>query len=647
MTSQKISAEFTIDIGRTKGRISKLWFGHNLEHTRSCMWRGLCAQLIRNRKFAGKPHQLMGQAAEWYPIGPSQTYFLLDSSDNSWILPDDRNVYTRHYNTDQRRRRHELNCQRIQAYVNGERCGIGQDRLPLFAGREYEVRLVLRSSEGMSVSASFLSHDGKKTYFETTIEVLPNDWHSYVAVFAAPDTDPEARMEITFNRMGELAIGAVSLLPKYNFHGMRTDVVELLKEIGTPILRWPGGNFAGDYRWQDGLLDIDERGPLNSFMEIETLPHTFGFDFHEVGTDEYIALCQEIGAEPFISINLAWETPEESAAWVEYCNGSPDMKWGKVRAERGHPESYNVKYWSLGNEMGYGHMEGPNDPGAYAKKAKACAEGMKRVDPSITLVTSGAWSKEEWFSDCLGPLASHVDYISHHEYAPFMTHYTGEKSKEDFKNLVTVPTQRTIKEMKDIRNKINTCVREDRFIGISFDEWNCWYAWYRTPGVAEGIYAASMLNLFCREALDVGMTIGCYFEPVNEGAVIVDPGGSRLTPVGQAFSLFKAHHGNITINLAPQDPEGLVDAAASIDEDSGDLVVTLVNRNSDESCKVKLSIVGAKKVALSEGFLLRSDDFLPASVFDEAEADTTVIDDNTVDATLPKHSIARLRFSCG
>jgi alpha-L-arabinofuranosidase len=228
-----------------------------------------------------------------------------------------------------------------------------------------------------------------------------------------------------------------------------------------------------------------------------------------------------------------------------------------------------------------------------------------------------------------------------------MTHYTGEKSKEDFTNLVTVPTQRTIKEMKDIRNKINTCVREDRFIGISFDEWNCWYAWYRTPGVAEGIYAASMLNMFCREALDVGMTIGCYFEPVNEGAVIVDPGGSRLTPVGQAFSLFKTHHGNITINLAPQDPEGLVDAAASIDEDSGDLVVTLVNRNSDESCKVRLSIVGAKKVALSEGFLLRSDDFLPASVFDEAEADTTVRDDDTVVATLPKHSIARLRFSCG
>lgn len=647
MTPQKISAEFTINIGRTKGRISKLWFGHNLEHTRSCMWQGLCAQLIRNRKLAGNPHQLIGQAAEWYPIGPSQTCFFLDSSDNSWILPDDRNGYTRHYNTDKRRRSHELNYQRIQACVNGERCGIGQERLPLFAGREYEVRLVLRSSERMPVSTSFLGHDGKRTYFETTLEVSADGWRSYVAVFVAPDTDPEACMEITFNRMGELAIGAVSLLPKDNFHGMRTDVVELLKEIGTPILRWPGGDFAGDYRWQDGLLNVDERGPLNSFQEIETQPHTFGFDTHEIGTDEYIALCKEVGAEPFISINLAWETPAESAAWVEYCNGSPNMKWGKVRAERGHPESYNVKYWSLGNEMGYGHMEGPNTPGAYAEKAKACAEAMKRVDPSITLVTSGSWSKQEWFSDCLGPLASLVDHISHHEYVPYMTHYTGEKSKEDFQNLVTAPTRRTIKEMKDIRNKMNTHIPEDRFVGISFDEWNCWYAWYRTPGVAEGIYAASMLNMFCREALDVGMTIGCYFEPVNEGAIVVESGGSRLTPVGQAFSLFKAHHGNVAVELTAQDPEGPVDAAASIDENSDDLVVTLVNQYADESCNIKLSIIGAKDVALSEGFLLRSDDFLPASVFNEATIDTVVRDDDTVVVALPKHSIARLRFSCG
>lgn len=93
-------------------------------------------------------------------------------------------------------------------------------------------------------------------------------------------------------------------------------------------------------------------------MENETQPYTNGYDYNEVGIDEFIALCREIGAEPFLTINLANASPEENAAWVEYCNGADDTRYGKLRAQRGHKDAYQVRYWSLGNEMGYGTWRG-------------------------------------------------------------------------------------------------------------------------------------------------------------------------------------------------------------------------------------------------------------------------------------------------
>ena len=115
---------------------------------------------------------------------------------------------------------------------------------------------------------------------------------------------------------------------------MRRDTVEKLKEIGVRLLRWPGGNFAGEYRWQDMFLHPDRRAPMEGYMENETQPFTHGYDMHEIDTDDFIALCREIGAEPFLTINAAWDSPEVCAAWVEYCNGPAESKYGRLRAQR-------------------------------------------------------------------------------------------------------------------------------------------------------------------------------------------------------------------------------------------------------------------------------------------------------------------------
>ena len=624
-----------IDVRRKGEPISPLWFGHNLEHTRSCVWQGMSAQLIRNRKFAGRPGR-RGQALDWYPIGPPQTWYVLSGRRTNQARSQD--AYTAHYSTDSRERTCEVQYQHIGCFATGEPCGIGQDDITLYAGRDYELRLALRSDREMPVRVEIAGEDRAQVYHGTVLGVMPGEWREHAGRFTMPCTDERARLEITYEVMGELDVGAVSLLPADHFHGMRPDVVELLRQISVPILRWPGGNFAGDYRWQDGPLPVDRRAPLAAHMETQTLPHTRGYDTHEIGTDEFIALCRELGAEPFITINLTWESPEECAAWVEYCNASQNTEWGAIRSERGHPEPYGVEYWSLGNEFGYGHMEGANAPAAYSEKAAACAEAMRGVDPSIQLVSSGIWNVDAWYTDCLEPLAPLIDHIAVHRYSPFLGSFVGDQATREFRRVATEAGE-NLTMLQVIRARVEDAVPDGKFVGIAFDEWNTWHAWYRIPNVSDGIYTASMLNMFCREGTNVGMTIGCFFEPVNEGAILVQPEGARLTPMGQVFRLFKAHQGNALVELAPQDPEADVDVAASVNEEQDKLIVTIVNRNPEQAKEISLVLENVGAPAAVEATQLHAGDFLPGSAFEEDEL-AVLVEGGVLSTVLPKHSVA-------
>ncbi len=627
---------FTVDAESDGGEISPLWFGHNLEHTRSSVWRGLSAQLIRNRKFAGMP-QHNGLAAGWEPIGPREAWFLLEHS-GGWNGTDGE-AYTAHFDP-----KNGSACQRQRAecFKTGAACGIAQSGIPLVAGRAYEGRVALRADRSLTARVA-LAGTG------ATVAVGAVGWTEAQFAFTAPATTVDARLEMTFGGPGALFVGAVSLLPADHFHGMRRDVVALLKEIGVPLLRWPGGNFAGDYHWQDGLLPVDRRAPLKSAC-VETLPHTNGFDDHEIGTDEFIALCRELGAEPFITINLSTEGPDEAAAWVEYCNGSPDTRWGRLRAERGHPEPYRVTHWTLGNEMGYTHMKGPNAPPAYHDLASACARAMRQVDPSLVLTASTGWS-QEWYRGLLAPDEDYFENVSHHTYDKLLRAFEGEEGCRDFCRLMDAVgaifhgtgleggKQVRRLSMRDIRSFIDERPPGRKPLGIAFDEWNVWYAWYRVPGVAEGVYAALMLNHFCREARRLGMALGAYFEPVNEGAILVEPASARLTPVGQVHALFKPHHGARL--LATSAAEGGLDLAASAR--GVGLTITVVNRSPSEAHDAEINISGTA-VRGARGVLLSAPNFLPGSQFREAPLDIRQAG-STLRLSLPPHSVARIQVN--
>ncbi|MCR5041422.1 MAG: hypothetical protein K6C36_04895, partial [Clostridia bacterium] len=520
-----------VDTNKTEP-LSEYIFGHNLEHTRSAVNGGLSAQMLRNRKFAGKP-SIIGVASEWDGVG-DLAFFQNDGSD----------AYTRHIGCEKMPRRNELQSQRAQN-VHGGVCGIRQGSLYIKSKTEYEFRAVVKSCEPVRLRAALTSSDGATTLAEAFFDVEPGDWEILRAEFEPEESDDSGCLYLTFFEKTLVTFGAASLMPADNFRGMRRDVVDCLKQIAPTVLRWPGGNFAGEYRWKDGLLPSDMRGPLQSFMEDETQPYSHGYDFHEISTDDFIALCREIGAEPFLTINAVWNTPEESAGWVEYCNGLADTEYGAKRAGNGSAEPYGVRFWSLGNEMGYGHMEGPKGPAEYASLARLHAEAMLDADPQIELFSSGPYPNDDWARDSAAALLPIVKNVSLHHYAFPQMDYT-EKRLENTYLSVAGAAAGVAQTAERMRKSLDGLAPG---AVISYDEWNIFYSWFRPSCVAEGIFAAKVLNMLVNRSSRLGIAFCTYFQPVNEGAIEVDPGSARLTASGQMFELARIHHGGSLCRL--------------------------------------------------------------------------------------------------
>jgi len=608
--NEKYNSDLRVEFDLSSNNfISSYLFGDNLEHTRDSVNGGISAELLKNRKFAGKPDRY-GVANEWYRIG-EKAYIHFGEA------------YTKHFEGYRMIRSHECNSQVITNY-NGEKSGIGQSGIFIKENTEYRFEIVCKAFSNTLVTLA-IKNENDEICYKDIFEAKQDDFEEIAFDFSCELGCDNAKLEITFNSVGTLTIGAVSLMETQNFHGMRLDVIRQMKKLGIKLLRWPGGNFAGEYNWKDGLLPRNKRAPIQSFLWLETQPHTFGYDFSEINVDDFIALCKEIGAEAFITINPTWNTPDESAQWVEYCNGDENTEYGKLRAERGYSQPYNVQFWSLGNEFGYGHMEGANTPRDYSKAVSAHAEQMLKISPNLILCSSGPYPNMEWVENSAKPLSKIAPLVSLHHYAHYPEFINPEKRKEDYYSFINKVYTEYYPQIVELREQLPDHIK------ISLDEWNAWYAWYRPGSVTEGIFAATFMHMLFNQADKYGIFLACYFESVNEGSINVYPQNAKLTPTGRALSLMQNHANGAIVSLNN-------DFVATKKDDI--ITCTLINRSFDKNKSFFIPNVGG--IITNE--LYSSSDVVPYSEFERSELKIKATD-KLLEVTMPAHSMSLVQIS--
>ncbi|MFH1537758.1 MAG: alpha-N-arabinofuranosidase, partial [bacterium] len=266
------------------------------------------------------------------------------------------------------------------------------------------------------------------------------------------------------------------------FGMVRKDVFDAMKALRPPVIRYPGGCFSDTYHWRDGIGPTDRRPRrFNRAWWRLKFPYT-AFENNHFGTDEFVELCQRLGAEPYININFGSGSPKEAAEWVEYCNAPTGTKLADERAENGHPKPYGAKFWGIANEVWGFHEVGFCISGAqYARRYMPFHEAMKAADPEIKTVAVGS---NRWFplwnKGFLRRAGRFCDYLSVHEYVTgpnplHQTFYTGFPETERAYYAMVAGAEMLKDTVSWARGQIVDEMGEDSAVKIAFDEWNAWW----------------------------------------------------------------------------------------------------------------------------------------------------------------------------
>ena len=395
--------------------------------------------------------------------------------------------------------------------------------------------------------------------------------------------------------------------------GLRMDVLDAMRKIKVPILRWPGGCFVSSYHWKEAVGD--NRTPFfDKAWRVED-PNSFG-------TDEYIRLCRKIGCEPYICTNAGTGTAEEMSDWVEYCNLEQEGKYAKWRIRNGYSKPYDVKYWSVGNEN-YGFWEiGAKSAEEWSRLVAESAKMIKHVDPKTEL-TAAALTDLDWNIKLLNGSAQFLDWISIHEYWDGI-HQTNDYADHEAVMAYTNQTEHSIAEVRGLL----TAMKLDKKIKIAFDEWNL-RGWYH-PNVhtveqgqtkeeylyprdknddnskytmSDAIFTACFLNALNRNCDIVGMA---NFAPIvnTRGCIFTYEKGIVLRSTYHVFDLYVNYMGDVVLDSWCEDMEkisvrnkageseetDILDIAATAFKDRAGYAIAVVNKSAVESRKIALDL---------------------------------------------------------
>ncbi len=409
--------------------------------------------------------------------------------------------------------------------------------------------------------------------------------------------------------------------------GFRKDVIEALKKIKTPIIRWPGGCYVSAYDWRAGVGK--KRTPtFDKAWRVE--------ESHAFGTDEFIKLCRKLGCEPYICTNAGTQGAEDMSDWVEYCNLETMGKYAKWRIENGYPDPHKVKFWSIGNENWGGHEIGAKDAEEWGRLVRESAKMMLRVDPTLEL-SAASIDNLDWNINLLRAAGVYLDWISIHGYWDFPG--DGTYRPNDDYDTVMMYTGKAISGSIDRVRAYLTALGLEKKIKIAYDEWNlrAWYhpnlmdiwnregkrhedhAFYENEVIgrrnlndinkiytmADAVFSASFLNTCLRNCDLVKMA--CFSPVVNtRGAIFTHKDGIVLRPQYFVFDLYANCMKKTVLDIWTQDAleltgklngretsVDLIDAVVTWDETG--YAVSAVNKDSENAQAITLTMIGDAK----------------------------------------------------
>ncbi len=395
---------------------------------------------------------------------------------------------------------------------------------------------------------------------------------------------------------GGLWVGKNSRIP--NINGYRKQAVEYLKELGIPVLRWPGGCFADDYHWRDGIGPVEQRPKRVNI-------HWGGYvEDNSFGTHEFIGLCRQIGAEPYFAGNVGSGSPEELRDWIEYCNQPSGSTLAEERAKNGSPEPFKIRLWGIGNEnWGCG---GNMRPEVYADLYRRFSTYVREFGGTRPfMIASGPNGNDvRWSRGLLDNVGFRLpDGLSMH-------YYEGGKDRATEFNVADMNEQLSryaLVEQAIVQQRaLIDGYREGRRCGLILDEWGVWdripaedekrygKLWMQST-MRSGVAAGLGLNIFNRQADKLIMCNIAQIVNVLQSLLLTDgPEGERCvrTTTYYAFSLFKPHRGNTAVKVETQDSTNPLGLSASATKKNGQLVISVVNPRADADWQIDATLRG-------------------------------------------------------
>jgi alpha-N-arabinofuranosidase len=548
-----------IDAAKTAAPVSKYIYGQFIEHLGRCIYQGIWAEMLEDRKF----FQPVGQGeSPWKAVG-----------DAALVRMDKIGPFT--------------GAHTPRVFLEGKaEGGLVQAGLALVKDKDYTGRVVLAGDAAASPVRISLVW-GAEPSARQTVEVkdLGRDFKTFPLAFKAGASSDNARLEIISAGRGSFRVGAASIMPADNVEGFRPDVLALLKELNAPVYRWPGGNFASGYDWHDGIGDRDRRPPRKN-------PAWQGVEHNDVGIHEYMDLMRLIGAEPYVTVNSGLGDVRMAVEEVQYANGAADTPLGTRRAANGRPEPWGVKFWSIGNEM-YGNWQLGHMPlSDYVRKHTQFAVAMKTVDPAIKIVAVGAVGR--WDETMLAEASNHMDYLSEH-------FYVGEKPGL-LSHVAQAPAE--VRRIAEAHRKYRQTILSLKLkeVPVALDEWNYWYGpdLYGEIGVRyflkDALGVAAAFNEYARQS-DIYFMAN-YAQTVNViGAIKTSKTAAAFDTTGLVLKLYRTHFGTIPVAVEGR-AEPLDVMACWRDEAKKVMTVSIVNpTKTAQTIKLDFGRLGLGKTA--------------------------------------------------